>query len=375
MNRASKVITKLNPEGHPPPGVSSPTMMNLIDRLEISRNEDRPSYASVLRSSSSTSSPASVQSYRGSVLTEDRSSSDEHEVTVPTDVQSLKSASSRKRKAPPKGKVQKTSKKTVSFFTLDMERTLATNSQYAVSTVQETSALPRRVGSKEIILTNRLGDFHKGRKTITSSALNKSASSTTSTAIASSGSKDVIDLEASMDDNSSDDKDAVHDYRQEQYDDVLCPKMMVNQEPSRQHSKVATAIASSGSKDVIDFGASIDDNSSDDEDAVHDYRQEQHDDMLFPRMTVNQEPSRRHSKVASLQDKDHAALTSKAVDETDISDASSDYSVIGYELPAIGSSSTPAHLLFTAQETSFLNKGSNGALFYAHVKPVGDMLG
>ena len=74
VNRASRVITKLNPEGHPPPGVSSPTMMNLIDRLEISRNEDRPSYASVLRNSSSTSSPASVQSYRGSVLTEDRSS-------------------------------------------------------------------------------------------------------------------------------------------------------------------------------------------------------------------------------------------------------------------------------------------------------------
>ena len=134
VNRASRVITKLNPEGHPPPGVSSPTMMNLIDRLEISRNEDRPSYASVLRNSSSTSSPASVQSYRGSVLTEDRSSSDEsahieHEVkAVPEGVQSLKSASSRKRKTPPKGKVQKARKKTVSFLTLDMERPLATNS-------------------------------------------------------------------------------------------------------------------------------------------------------------------------------------------------------------------------------------------------------
>ena len=32
VNRASRVITKLNPEGHPPPGVSSPTMMNLIDQ-------------------------------------------------------------------------------------------------------------------------------------------------------------------------------------------------------------------------------------------------------------------------------------------------------------------------------------------------------
>ena len=49
--------------------------------------------------------------------------------------------------------------------------------------------------------------------------------------------------------------------------------------------------------------------------------------------------------------------------------------MIGYELPTTGSSSTPAHLLFTAQKTSYLNKGSNGALFYAHVKPVDDMLG
>ena len=28
VTRASIVITKFNPEGHPPPGVSSPTMMN-----------------------------------------------------------------------------------------------------------------------------------------------------------------------------------------------------------------------------------------------------------------------------------------------------------------------------------------------------------
>ncbi len=35
--------------------------------------------------------------------------------------------------------------------------------------------------------------------------------------------------------------------------------------------------------------------------------------------------------------------------------------MIGYELPTTGS--------------SYLNKGSNGALFYAHVKPVDDMLG
>jgi hypothetical protein len=123
------VIIEFNPEGHPPPGVSSPTMKNLIDRLELSRNEDQPSYVSVLQSSSRTSSSSSVQSSRGSVLTEDRSSPDEsanieHEVKVVTaKVQSVKSASSRKRKTPPKVIVQKAIKKKVSFSTLDMERT------------------------------------------------------------------------------------------------------------------------------------------------------------------------------------------------------------------------------------------------------------
>ena len=89
--------------------------------------------------------------------------------------------------------------------------------------VQETSALPRRVGSREVILAERPGDFYTGKKKIISSALNKRASSTTSTAVASSGSKDVIDFDASIDDNSSDEKDAVQDYSQEQHDDDRFP--------------------------------------------------------------------------------------------------------------------------------------------------------
>ena len=60
----------------------------------------------------------------------------------------------------------------VSFVPLDMK-----SSKYAISTVQETSALPRRVGSREVILTERLGDFYTGKKKITSSALNKRVSS------------------------------------------------------------------------------------------------------------------------------------------------------------------------------------------------------
>ena len=181
--------------------------------------------------------------------------------------------------------------------------------------MQESSAVPRRVGSRKVISTERLGDFYTENKRITSLAVNKCVSSATSAVLSSSSSTGVIDFDASIDDNSSDEMNVVQDYNP------------------------------------------------------------QHDDVLFPKQTVNRESSRRHSKVASLQDKDHAALTRKAVDDTDISDASSDDSAIGYALPTTGSSSTPAHLRFIAQETSYLQKGSSGALFYAHVKSVDDMLG
>jgi hypothetical protein len=65
-------------------------MMNLIERLEISKNEERPSYASVLTGSPA-SSPSSVKSYEGSVLTEDHSSHDEpaNEAVVPVPVKSV----------------------------------------------------------------------------------------------------------------------------------------------------------------------------------------------------------------------------------------------------------------------------------------------
>jgi hypothetical protein len=78
------------------------------------------------------------------------------------------------------------------------------------------------VGSREVILTERLGNFYTGKKRITSTALNKRAASATSTAIASSaGSKDEIDFDSSIDDNSSDEKEDVHDYSHEQQDVVL----------------------------------------------------------------------------------------------------------------------------------------------------------
>jgi hypothetical protein len=48
-------------------------MKNLIDRLEVSRNEDAQSYASVVKDGSLRSSPSSVPSYNGSVLSADLS--------------------------------------------------------------------------------------------------------------------------------------------------------------------------------------------------------------------------------------------------------------------------------------------------------------
>jgi hypothetical protein len=145
VQKANEVITPLNPEGHPPPGVYSPTMRNLIDRLKVSRNNDLQSYASVVKNGTPRSSPSSVQSYNRSDLPEDRSESVEfedieyEEKVVTAAVQSVKGTSARKRKSPPKAGVPKAIKKMIlSFASLDLE-----NSQYAISTVQKKSALPR----------------------------------------------------------------------------------------------------------------------------------------------------------------------------------------------------------------------------------------
>ena len=179
VNKANEVMTPFNPEGHPPPGVYSPTMRNLIDRLEVSRTKDPSTYASVVRDSSTRSPSSSVPSYNGSVLSEDRYTSDEvndidyKETAVTAEANSPKRALPRTTTSSPKKAVQNATKKMkVSFAPLDMK-----NSQYAISTVQEASALPRRVGSREVILTERLGDFYTGKKKITSSALNKHVSS------------------------------------------------------------------------------------------------------------------------------------------------------------------------------------------------------
>jgi hypothetical protein len=185
VTRANEVITSLNPEGHPPPGVYSPTMKNLIDRLEVSRMKDSQSYASVVKDGSIRSSSSSVDSYNGSVLTEDRYTSDEvddidfKETVVTAAATSPERATTRQKKSSPKKAVQKSTKKMkVSFAPLDMKNTSdLKSSQYAISTIQEKSAPPRRAGSREVILTERLGDFYTGNKKLTSSAVRLCAAS------------------------------------------------------------------------------------------------------------------------------------------------------------------------------------------------------
>ena len=59
ITRAKEVMTPWNPEGHPPTGVSSPTMQTLIDGLEVTRE----SYASIANPMKN-KSPPSESSYR-----------------------------------------------------------------------------------------------------------------------------------------------------------------------------------------------------------------------------------------------------------------------------------------------------------------------
>jgi hypothetical protein len=127
----------------------------------------------------------SVQSYNGSVLSEDRYSSDEvddidYKETVVTAASEVTGTCiTMNEEVVSKKAVQKATKRMkVSFAPLDMTNTLDfKSSQYAISTVQERSAPPRRAGSREVILTERLGDFNTGNKKLTSSAVRLCAAS------------------------------------------------------------------------------------------------------------------------------------------------------------------------------------------------------
>ena len=92
----------------------------------------------LLQNGSPRSSSSSVQSYNGSVLSEDRSTSDEvddigdKQTIVNATVKPLERVSPRTKTSPPKKTVQKAKKMKVSFAPLNMTNTLDfKSSQYA----------------------------------------------------------------------------------------------------------------------------------------------------------------------------------------------------------------------------------------------------
>jgi len=79
----------------------------------------------------------------------------------------------------------------------------------------------------------------------------------------------------------------------------------------------------------------------------------------------------------SLNKYSHDIFHQRLAEETDISDSSSDDDAdngISRTISSSGSS-TPAHLVFTKDETCYLQKGYDEQSFYDLVNPVDDMLG
>ena len=128
ITRAKEVTTPWNPEGHPPTGVSSPTMQRLIDGLEVTR-ESYASIANPIRNKS----PPSESSYNGSMLSEDRESLEKEK--HPT-------VFSPKAKAKTVKKTTKAIK--VQFASLEIKPVNKTRgNQHAIATLQEKSNAPR----------------------------------------------------------------------------------------------------------------------------------------------------------------------------------------------------------------------------------------
>ena len=274
----------------------------------------RESYASVTNPMREKSSP-SESSYNGSVLTEDRESLNNDTFTS---VRSIPITTAKLAT-----KAEKTTR--VTFAPLE----LTTNkvgkprrNQHAVATLQDKSKAPRSLGARLVKVTERLGDFATGTKQITSSAIDLRSSSRVP--VSSSGPPSAtINLNRTIDDNSSGSDSSVI---------VLS-----------QH------------------------NNKGDEDETE-----------FPLITkVNQKQTGRHKEVASLNHHSYAALHQRSAEETDISDSSSDDDADNgiFRTTSSSGSSTPAHLVFTKEETRYLQKGYDGQSFYKLVNPVDDMLG
>lgn len=87
----------------------------------------------------------------------------------------------------------------------------------------------------------------------------------------------------------------------------------------------------------------------------------------FPLITsVNRQQDGCHKEVASLTTQSYATLHRRSVEETDISDSSSDDGAEKdpFRTASSSGSSTPAHLLFTKEEILYLRQCSNGQSFY-----------
>jgi hypothetical protein len=170
----------------------------------------------------------------------------------------------------------------------------ARGNQHAVATLQDKLRAPRSLGARQIKITERLGDYTTGTKQITSSAID--LRSFQNPPVSSSGPpKDTINLNRAIDDNSS-----------------------------------------GGDSSVIVF--SPNDNKGDE------------NDTDFPLITkVNRGQAGRHKEVASLNKHSHAILHQRSVEETDISDSSSDDDADNdiFGTTSSSGSSTPAHLVFT----------------------------
>ncbi len=257
-------------------------------------------------------SPPSESSYNGSILSEDKDSFEKEQ--GPTVF-------------PPKATAAKAVKKTkalkVQFASIELTPVnKAKRSQHAVTTLQDKSKAPRSVGARQVKVTERLGDYASGTKQIASSAAGLRSSGNISLASSSKPTL-TINLDRQIDDNSS-----------------------------------------SGDSSVIVFSPN---NNKGDE-----------NDTDFPLITkVKRGQTGRHHEVASLNKHSHAIFHQRLAGETDISDSSSDDDADNgtFRTTSSSGSSTPAHLVFTKDETCYLQKGYDEQSFYDLVNPVIDMLG
>jgi hypothetical protein len=147
-------------------------------------------------------------------------------------------------------------------------------------------------------------------------------------------------------------------------------------------SKIMSLPSSSKPTVTINLDTQIDDNSSSGDSSVivfspQDNKGEETDTDFPFVVKVNRGQTGRHKEVASLNKHSHANFHQRSAEETDISDSSSDDDADNgiFRATSSSGSSTPAHLIFTKDETRYLRTGYEGQSFYDLVNNVDDMLG